>query len=549
MDRRISMLLGLFAMLLAIAGARAFQLATLSSDKLAQAADTQSEATDNIPAPRGTITDRHGKVLAASVAADDVSVTPYLIENPPKTARIVAGDLGISEVDVLKAMTRTDTGFVYLARGVPGTKTAKLKKRKLPGLNFDPTMLREYPRQWVATQVVGSTNLEGKGLFGLEYAREKQLRGRAGVRKITRDATGEAVEVQDPTTTKPGTSLQLTLDAAIQDKTEQIMSELGAEYSPKSASAIVMDPGTGKLLAVANWPRVDAGNLKGTPYSAMVDQATNFTFEPGSTFKAFTMAGALQDGTVTPDTSFNLAPTIQVADREIGEAHERGWETMTTSQILAQSSNVGTITIAERMGKTRFAAWVKKFGFGKETGVDLPGEEQGMVIPPSQYSGSSIGNLPIGQGLLVTPMQLAQGYAAIANGGILRPPHVVDRVGGRPVREPRGHRVITPQTAASLREMLAGVFQAGGTAAAVQVPGYSLAGKTGTANKIDPKTGSYSKDKYVASFIGFAPAAAPKLLISVIVDEPKGDIYGGDVAAPAFGKIADFALPALRISP
>jgi len=548
-DRRITYLLGLFTVLLVIAGARSLQLATLSSGKLAQAADTQSEATDKLPAPRGTITDRHGRVLAASVAADDVSVTPYLIENPTRTADIVSGDLGLPEPDVLKAMVRTDTGFVYLARGMPATTTAKLKKRKLPGINFAPTMLRQYPRQWVATQVIGSTNVDGKGLFGLEYARDRQLRGREGVRTITRDATGEAVEVQDKSTTLPGKSLTLTLDAAIQDRTEKIMAEVGAEYMPKSASAIVMDPQTGKLLAVANWPRVDAGDLSGAPASAMVDQATNFTYEPGSTFKAFTMAGALQDRLVTPDTPFNLAPTIQVADREIGEAHERGWETLTTSQILAQSSNVGTITIAQKLGKQRFAAWVKRFGFGQQTGVDLPGEERGMVIPASKYSGSSIGNLPIGQGLLVTPMQLAAGYSAIANGGVLRAPHIIDKVGGRTVPEPRGRRVITAATAAQLRTMLAGVFEAGGTAAAVKVPGYTLAGKTGTANKIDPGTGNYSQEKYVASFIGFAPAAAPKLLISVVVDEPKGDIYGGDVAAPAFGKIADFALPALRIAP
>jgi cell division protein FtsI/penicillin-binding protein 2 len=252
---------------------------------------------------------------------------------------------------------------------------------------------------------------------------------------------------------------------------------------------------------------------------------------------------------VKPDSPFTLPPQIQVADRTIGESHPRGVETLTTAQILAQSSNVGAITIGLKMGKRRFDHWVRRFGFGTPTGVDLPGEERGIVLPVDRYSGSSMGNLPIGQGIAVTPMQMATAYSAIANGGVLRTPQVVRRIDGERVTTPKGRRVMASRTAFQLRTMLEGAFAPGGTASEVAIPGYKLAGKTGTANKIDPQTGEYSKNSYVASFIGFAPALHPRLLIAVMVDEPHGAIYGGTVAAPAFGEIASFALPYLRIPP
>ena len=234
----------------------------------------------------------------------------------------------------------------------------------------------------------------------------------------------------------------------------------------------------------------------------------------------------------------------------IGESHERGSITLDTAGILAQSSNVGAITIGQRLGAKRFSQWVYKFGFGQPTGVDLPGEERGLITPLAEYSGSSMGNMPIGQGQLVTPLQMVSAYGAIANGGTLLSPRLVNSVNGKATdAADAGQRIISVKTAAAVREMLTGVFQPGGTASEIEIPGYELAGKTGTANKIDPTTGGYSQSDYVASFVGMAPAADPKLLISIVVDEPQGDIYGGSVAAPAFGKIASFALPYLRIAP
>jgi cell division protein FtsI/penicillin-binding protein 2 len=310
-----------------------------------------------------------------------------------------------------------------------------------------------------------------------------------------------------------------------------------------------MNPQNGEVLAMASWPPIDPNDLSSAKPEDTVNLATGMTYEPGSTFKAFTVAGALQDGLVTPDTSFNLPPQITLYDRTIGNSHPRGWATMTTAQILAQSDNVGAITIGQRLGAKRFDSWVRRFGFGRPTGIDLPGEERGIVLPLDKYSGSSMGNLPIGQGEAVTSIQIAQAYATIANGGVLRRPQIVRGIDGKPVQRPAGKRILSERTAAALRGMLKGVLAPGGTASEVHIPGYELAGKTGTANKVDSTTGEYSKSRYVASFVGFAPADHPKLLISIMVDEPQGGIYGGQVAAPAFGKIAAFALPYLDIPP
>jgi cell division protein FtsI/penicillin-binding protein 2 len=312
---------------------------------------------------------------------------------------------------------------------------------------------------------------------------------------------------------------------------------------------MVMDPRSGDLLALANWPRVDANDVAGAPEYAKQNRAVGVNYEPGSTFKAITVAGALEDREVTPESPFDLPPQIQVADRTIGESHPRGYVTLSTKEILAQSSNVGAIKIGMKLGAERFDAWVRRFGFGKKTGVDLPGEEAGQVLDVEKYSGSSMGNLPIGQGVSVTPAQMASAYSAIANGGILRPARMVRAIDDKPTKIAKGRRVISQETAASVREMLKGVLAPGGTAAEATVPGYELAGKTGTANKVDEKTGLYSESRYIASFVGFAPADRPRLLVTVMVDEPQGAIYGGEVAAPAFQQITSFSLNYLRIPP
>ncbi len=462
-------------------------------------------------------------------------------------ARELKGAAG--EGELLEKIARRGTGFVYLARALPAVKARAIRKLDLPGIELTPSNRRIYPREWLASQVIGTVGTDGKGLSGLEYSHDSLLKGASGKRRVVRDALGEAISVRDPVPVRPGSRLTLSLDAAIQDKVEEVLQGVGAKFRPKGSTAVVMDPRNGEVLALANWPRVNANDVADMPDYAKQNRAVAFNYEPGSTFKAITIAGALEDGDVTPHTMFDLPPQIQVADRTIGESHPRGYVTLSTSDILAQSSNVGAIKIGMKLGGRRFDRWVRRFGFGKPTGIDLPGEEAGQVLPYEKYSGSSMGNLPIGQGVSVTPVQMATAYAAIANGGILRPARMVKAVDGRPTPVPRGRRVISPKTSRALRDMLKGVLAPGGTAAEAKVPGYALAGKTGTANKVDETTGLYSESRYIASFVGFAPADRPRLLVAVMVDEPNGAIYGGEVAAPAFQQITSFALNYLRIAP
>ncbi|MGI8731127.1 MAG: peptidoglycan D,D-transpeptidase FtsI family protein [Solirubrobacteraceae bacterium] len=547
-ERRIGLLFAIFLCLLALAGARALWLGGVKASTLKRAADTQQVDKIKVPARRGSITDRRGIELAVSEPAADVAATPYLVKSPARAAAQLAPLLGSSEDEVLDKLS-VDSGFVYLARNLPAQKVQKIKRLKIVGLDFTPSERREYPRRWLASQVIGAIGVDGDGLSGLEYAHDDVLAGTDGTRRVVLDGVGDPIVQQEPERAVAGRDLRLTLDAPLQGKVEDVLAEVGAKWRPKGATAIVMDPRNGGVLALANWPRVDANDVGGAPEYAKQNRAIAFNYEPGSTFKAFTIAGALQEGVVEPDDVFNLPPTIEVADRTIGEPHERGTIDLTTSQILAQSSNVGTVKIGQKLGATRFDRWVRRFGFGQPTGIELAGEERGQVLARKDYSGSSIGNLPIGQGESVTPLQLARAYAAIANGGILRKPQLLAAIDGQRTELAEGERVITTRTSRQLRAMLAGVVSERGTGAAAEIDGYSLAGKTGTANKIDRETGEYSNSRYVGSFVGFAPASAPKLLVTVMVDEPQGAIYGAEVAAPAFQEIMRFALPYLGIPP
>jgi cell division protein FtsI (penicillin-binding protein 3) len=548
-ERRIGLLFAVFLCMLGLAGLRATWLGVVKADTLRKAAATQQTAKVVVPARRGAITDRNGIELAVSQPATTIAATPYLVKDPAKVAAKLARPLRTPEGELLKQLTRRDTGFAYLAHRVPALRARRVERMKIEGLEFIPEHRRTYPRDFLASQLLGSVGSEGTGLTGLEYSLDDKLRGADGERRLVKDALGEAIELRETRHTVPGDTIRLTIDEAIQDKAEEVLADVGETWHPHAATAIVMDPRTGALLALANWPRVNANNPGDAPDFARQNRAVGTTYEPGSTFKPFTVAGALEDHKVTPETKFNLPPTIRLYDREIGESHPRGPVTLSTEQILAQSSNVGAVTIGLKLGAKRFDDWVRRFGFGKPTGTDLPGEEAGIVLPLAKYSGASMGNLPIGQGLAVTPMQMAVAYSAIANGGILRAAHIVEAVNGRPARPNTGRRIIQASNAASLRTMLEGVLGPGGTATGAAIKGYELAGKTGTAQKPDPVTGGYSATKYVSSFVGFAPAKTPKLLVTVMVDEPKGEIYGGLVAGPAFKRITSFALSYLKIPP
>jgi cell division protein FtsI/penicillin-binding protein 2 len=556
LDRRIGLLFLGFLLLLALGLARATWLGAVRAGTLQRAAAEQQVTHISLPAPRGTITDRNGVELAISQSAAQVIADPYLIKDPNTTAQKLAPLLGRPVLTLIALLTKPHTGYVVLARMIPSAKATAATKltidgQPINGITTVPEVTRYYPRTWAASQVLGgfATNYAGvgHGYSGLEYEYNAALSGSAGTRQIVSDAKGQPISIQDTHPTQPGKTLQLTIDAPLQDEVEQVLAGVGATYQPKGATAIVMDPNSGQVLALANWPRVNANDPSGAPSWASEDRAVGFTYEPGSTFKAITVAGALQDGVVTPDTIFHVPPVLQVADRQIHDAENHGYEPLSVADILRVSSNIGADLIGRQLGPRRFDYWVRRFGFGSPTGVDLPGEERGIILHWWQYSGSSMGNLPMGQGESVTPMQMAAAYSAIANGGVLRPPRLVLSVGGKPVPQPAGRRVISTTTALELRQMLRGVLADGGTASGAAIPGYDLAGKTGTANEVI--NGKYSDSAYAASFIGMVPASHPRLVVAVLVDRPQGDIFGGAVAAPAFQKIVGWAVPYLGISP
>jgi cell division protein FtsI/penicillin-binding protein 2 len=550
-QRRVGLLFALFFLLLLFAALRALYLGGPHSGALRRAAQTQQLTDETVPAQRGTITDRDGVPLAISEPAVQLTADPYLIRSPLGTAQRLAPLLGLTQQQVLAKLS-VHGGFVYLAHALPYPRAKQVLALRIPGVQGTPTMRRVYPRGTLAGQLLGFTGSggEAEGRMGLEYALNSTLAGRPGKRQVVSDAIGQPVSIAETQPEQAGKALTLTLDANIQQRVEDVLAAVGSDFHPKDATAIVMQPRTGAILAMANWPAVDPNQPGANAVEAFQNRAVSFNYEPGSTFKSVVVSGALQEGRITPSSGFEIPDQIELGGRTIHDDTEHATESLTTSQILAQSSNVGAIKIGQLEGPYRFNEWVHRFGFGAHTGIDLPSEEAGATLPLGRYSGSSMGNLPIGQGELVTPIQMATAYAAIANGGILPVPHVLARVGGRAVDRRPGKRIVSAATASELRAMLRGVLAAGGTASEVSVPGYTLAGKTGTASKVDPKTGEYSKTAYVASFVGFAPASDPKLLAAVIVDEPQDlSIYGGVVAAPAFGQIMEFALPYLGISP
>jgi cell division protein FtsI (penicillin-binding protein 3) len=386
--------------------------------------------------------------------------------------------------------------------------------------------------------VLGFAGINNCVFGGFELQLDPALTGKAGSETIVKDPFGRAIDVVKDTAPREGRDVRLTLDHIVQSNAEQVLRQTVADSGAKSATAIVLDPRTGDVLAMAVEPGYDANRFANVPVGLQTNRAVVDTYEPGSTFKLVTVAGALSEGIVSPSTAFTLQYSIQVADRVIHDAEERGTERMSVAQILSRSSNVGAITLAEMLGQERLLSWIGRFGFGKRTGIDYPGESAGIL--PSYWSGSTIGNVPIGQGIAVTPMQMASAYAVIANRGVWVRPHLVART--RAVRR----RVVSRTVAAQVSTMLRGVVTTGtGTSAAI--PGYSVAGKTGTAQKPDSH-GGYS-NRYVASFVGFVPASRPRLVVAVMVDEPQGAIWGGTVAAPAFQQIARFDLQYLEVPP
>jgi cell division protein FtsI (penicillin-binding protein 3) len=539
-NRRIRLLLAVFVLAFGVTFLRAAWLQGVRAASFGRLASSQHSDDVVIPAARGTLYDRGGVQLAIGEQAQTVYADPRLVTDPKSEAVTVASVLRLDPNQVYRQLTDRTRGFVYVARKADPALAAKLARKGLPGLFFYPEERRFYPQFNLASQVLGYAGVDNHGLAGLELSLDKRLAGQPGRERIVKDASGQVINTLVSRVERDGEDVYLTLDHTIQANAQAVLRDTVSRWHAKSATAIVLDPATGAVRAMAVAPGFDANRYPEVWRALQRNRAVTDTYEPGSTFKLVTVAGVLSDRIVSPSTRFTLPYEIQVADRRIHDAEPRGTETMSVAQILSHSSNVGAITLAQRLTQHRLAQWISRFGFGRKTGIDFPGESAGIVLPENRWSGSSIGNIPIGQGIAVTPIQMASAYAAIANRGVWVRPHLVDHVGdGTTLRRAR-RRVVPRWVASQLLGMLKNVV-AEGTGTLAAVPGYQVAGKTGTAAKPDSR-GGYSDTRYVASFVGVVPASRPRLVILVSVDEPRGAIWGGVVAAPAFAQIAKFDL-------
>ncbi len=549
-DGRIRLLRLAFIVFLVLIGGKAVALAS-SAERLQRIALAQQTATVTLPAHRGDILDRNGQELAVGRATQTVFATPYMLSDPLTAAQKLCDALQIHKKrqrrTVELALAQRKSGFAYVARQADPRLAKAALALGLPGIGSYPEEARTYPMNGSAAQVLGFAGVDNTGLAGIELEYEKQLRGIDGSEVIVRDPAGQAIRTVRQTQSEPGLTVHLTLDEDIQYTAEDVLKQTLRSTSAKDAVAIVMDPRTGEILAMANVPEVKS-NVFGVNAFADRNRCVTDAIEPGSIFKLVTISGALADGTVDTRQRFTLRPTITVYDRTIHEAEVRGTVHYNVKDILVHSSNVGAVTIGMKMGKAALLKWVKAYGFGAPTGIAFPGEASGIVPAAAQWSGTTIANVPMGQGIAVTPLQITAAFAAVADNGVYMTPHLVRQVGGSRYVEPAGRRVIPEHIAAEIRAMLAAAVDHG-TGTKAQIPGYVVAGKTGTSQKPLPDGSGYSKSDYVASFIGMVPAGHPRLVVMVAVDEPRTSIFGGDVAAPAVQKIMRFALQHLEIAP
>jgi cell division protein FtsI (penicillin-binding protein 3) len=517
-------------------------------------AATQRQRTVLFPARRGSVFDRAGQPLALSVQVRTIYADPALVTKPVRTARALAPILHqrVAELEMKLRGTRMGSRFEYLARQADPKVWEAVEALKLPGIFARAEPKRFYPNGSLASHLLGFTNLDGAGTAGLELTYDDMLRGRAGQMALEQDPSGrplpQAGLIYDQA--EPGRSLYLTIDKDLQYFTELTLERAARTYRARAATAVVMRPASGEVLAMANVPDFDPNRYSEAAPAQMRNRAVTDVYEPGSAYKIVTAAGALEEGVVTPRTRFYVPDAMPYADRVFHDSHYHEPETMTVSEIIEQSSNIGTIKLGLELGGRKLISYVREFGFGARTGLDFPGEAPGIVLPRKRWSGSTIATIPLGQGIAVTPLQMAAAYGALANGGVWVEPKLLygtAEAGGKVVAPPRAaeHRVVSRRTSLGLTKMLVRVVEQG-TGLLARVPGYRVAGKTGTAQKPLPR-GGYG-NSYVSSFGGFAPAADPEIVVMVTFDDPD-PIWGGETAAPTFKSIAEFALRELGVSP
>jgi cell division protein FtsI (penicillin-binding protein 3) len=538
---------------------RAFHVQISSGDRLREMAEDQHIRHLRVSPRRGAIYDRHGAELAVSVDVDSVYANPRRLEAMEQDPTLVAKRIAkILDVDPRRLAKRlgSDRYFVWIERRVTPHEATRIRELDIPGVELTTEARRYYPNRHLAAHLVGFADIDGRGIEGIELAYEDRLRGADRRVEAIRDRRGHVVfadNMEDDRTIQ-GQSVVLTIDKAIQHIAERELALGVRTFEARGGSVVVMDPSTGEILALANYPPFNPNEPSKHPTAHRRNRAVVDRFEPGSTVKPFTMAAALAAGAVKPNQSINCENGVtRMGGRLLHDAHPYEW--LTPTQILAYSSNIGTAKIAQALGKKDLYRGFRRFGFGEPTGLGVPGETAGILRHYRRWYEIDTAAVSFGQGMSVTNVQMATAMSAIANGGRLMQPMLVRRMTdghGATVEEnkPRVRRQVVPRRVAKLvGQMLTAVTEPGGTAIEAAIDGYLVAGKTGTAQKADYVHGGYAKDKWLASFIGFAPADRPSVVISVVIDEPVIAHYGGTVAGPVFRRIAEVTLRHMGIAP
>ena len=521
----------------------------------ATAAEQDRLRTYPVAALRGQVLDRHGAPFAYTVDASRIVADPAVVADPEATARALTALLDVP-AEQLGSLLRSDGRYVVLARQVPPETTEAVEALELGGVFFEDDPVRVYPAGSVGGQVVGFVGRDGAGLAGIEQRYQDQLGGTPGQRRVEVGSGGYPIPsgIDESTPAVDGSTVTLTVDQDLQYVAEQHLAAACADGSTSRASAVVLDVATAQVRAMASCPGYDPGKYSTTDPDLLGNPAVSGVFEPGSVMKAVTLAAALEEGVATPDTVLTVDGSIDAGDRVVTDAHDHEPIRWTVTGILAKSSNVGTIMLAREVGDARLEHYLRAFGLGSRTGIELPGESAGILQPSAEWSASRAANVPIGQGISVTTLQMASIYQAIANDGVRVEPRVVESLTApdgtvTPAPEPPSTRVVSPRTAGQLAHMLEAVVGEEGTAPLAQIEGFRVAGKTGTAQRANPECGCYAGGGYVTTFVGFAPADDPRYVVAVDLERPSSSAEGGQVAAPVFAQIMRQALAADGVAP
>jgi cell division protein FtsI (penicillin-binding protein 3) len=549
------------AVVVALFGAlfvRVAQLQAVSPDRLVAFGEDQRTVQVPLPAPRGTLLDRNGEPLALSVNRPTIWADPREVPAPAATANALGPVLEM-DVDQLTELLAIEGGFAYLARQIDPETADDVADLELAGIHIMDEPARVNPAEGLAPSLLGQVDIDHIGIAGLEERYDDRLRGRPGELVVERDLEGNTIASGDRRQVAPvrGQDLTLTIDRSLQHVAEQVLLDQVEAVGARGGLAVISEPSTGDILAMANIETATAED--GSSLGAVVSSnntAVTGVFEPGSVSKIITVAGALEDGVVTPDDQFDVPSRLYIDDFEFADVYEHGTSRYSVTDILTESSNVGTIMVAQELGDERLDHYVRAFGFGEHTDLGLPGESAGLLLPFEDWTATSLPTIALGQGISVTALQTAAAVNVIANGGTYVAPRVVRSMAddaGEPQPAPpsAARQVVSERTARQMAAMMTSVVDEG-TGSAAAIDGYPVAGKTGTARKPLDSGGYEDADgnyRYVATFAGFVPANRPALSVTVVIDEPTTDIYGGTVAAPVFRRLAEEGLRRLEVAP